>query len=70
MTLPRARGVPSGMSKIRPEYLAPDLSAAHVFLREEPDEEDEEEEDDGEEDGDDNEDNNDATHRKGEFHYA
>jgi len=53
MTLPRARGVPSGMSKIRPEYLAPDLSAAHVFLREEPDEED-----DGEEDGDDNEDNN------------
>ena len=51
------RGVPLGMSKIRPEYLAPELSAAHVFLREEPDEDDEEEEDDGEKDGDDNEDN-------------
>jgi hypothetical protein len=52
----RARGVPSGMSKICPEYLVPDLSAAHVFLRKEPDE-DEEDEDDGEKDGDDNEDN-------------
>jgi hypothetical protein len=33
------------MSKIRPEYLAPDPSAARVFLGEEPDEDDEEEED-------------------------
>jgi len=48
------QGVPLGMSKIRPEYLAPDLSAAHVFLREEP-----EEEDDGEKDGDDNDDDDD-----------
>ena len=56
----RARGVPLGMSKIRQECPAPDLSAAHVLLREEPDEEDDDEEeeddDDGEEDGDDNED--------------
>lgn len=45
------------MSKIRSEYLAPDLSAAHVSLREEPDDKDEEEEeDDGEEDNDENED--------------
>jgi hypothetical protein len=44
------------MSKICPEYLVPDLSAAHIFLRKEPDE-DEEDEDDGEKDGDDNEDN-------------
>ena len=50
------RGVPLGMSKIRPECLAPDLPASHVFLREEP-EDDEEEEDDGEKDGDDSEDN-------------
>ena len=48
------QGVPLGMSKIRPEYLAPDLSAAHVFLREEP-----EEEDDGEKDGDDKDDDDD-----------
>ena len=53
------QGVPLGMSKIRPEYLAPELSAAHVFLREEPDEDDEEEEDDGEKDGDDKDDDDD-----------
>jgi hypothetical protein len=53
----RARGVPSGMSKICPECFAPDLPAAHVFLRKEPDEDDEEEEDDGEKDGDEDEDN-------------
>jgi hypothetical protein len=54
----QARSVPSGMSIICPEYLAPDLPAAQVFLRKEPTEDDEEEEeDDGEKDGDDNEDN-------------
>jgi hypothetical protein len=56
------QGLPLGMSKIRSEYLAPELSAAAVWLRQEPDEEEEEEEDDdgeedgGEEDGGDNED--------------
>ena len=52
----RARGVPLGMSEMRPEYLFPSLSAAHVFLREEPaadDEEEEEEEEDGEDEDDD-----------------
>jgi len=53
------RGVPLGMSKNRPEYPAADRSAAHVFLREEPDEDDEEGEDDGEKDGDDNDDGDD-----------
>ena len=43
------------MSKILSEYLAPEFSAAGVWLRQEPDEE-EEEDDGGEEDGDDNED--------------
>ena len=54
----RARGVPLGMSKICPEYLVPELSTSHVFLREEPEEDDEENEDDGEKDGDDNDDLN------------
>ena len=56
MTLPRGQGVPLGMSEMRPEYLSPSLSAAHVFLREEPaedDEEEEEEEEDGEDEDDD-----------------
>ena len=54
-----ARGVPLGMSKIRPEYLDSDPPnrsvAADVLLREEPDEEEDEEEDegDGKEDDDD-----------------
>ncbi len=50
-------GVPLGMSKIRPKYLVPDLAAAYVFLREEPDEEDEEGEDDEEENDNEDEDN-------------
>jgi hypothetical protein len=54
----RARGVPLGMSILRPEHLAPELSTSHVFLREEPDEDDDENEDDGEKDGDDNDDLN------------
>jgi len=46
------RGVPLGMSKIHPEWLALDHFAAHTRFREEPDEEDEEEEDNGEGKGD------------------
>jgi len=42
------------MSKMRPEYRAPDFSATHVLLRKEPDEEDE-----GEKDGEPGEDNED-----------
>ena len=52
-TAKRARGVPLGMSKICPVYLAPELSTSHVFLREEPEENDEEDEDDGEKEEDD-----------------
>jgi len=40
------------MSEMRPEYLSPSLSAAHVFLREEPAADDEEEEDGEDEDDD------------------
>jgi hypothetical protein len=54
----RARGVPLGMSEMRPEYLFPSLSAAHVFLREKPEEDDEENEDDGEKEEDDGDDLN------------
>lgn len=56
------QGVPLGMSVMLAEYLAPDVSASHVSLREEPDEddEDEDEEDDGNKDGDDNEDSEDG----------
>lgn len=55
----RLRGVPLAMSRMRPEYLDPDLpdrsAAADVLLRQEPDEEEDEEEDedDGEENDDD-----------------
>ncbi|MFZ0948408.1 MAG: hypothetical protein WBW70_07160, partial [Candidatus Sulfotelmatobacter sp.] len=46
----RARGVPSGMSRIHPECPGSDPSdrsvAADVLLRQEPDEEEEEDEDD------------------------
>lgn len=49
--------VPLGMRKMRPEYLDPDLSAAHALLREEPDDEgDEEDDDEGDDDGEDDDD--------------
>ncbi len=42
---------------MRPEYLDPDLSAAHALLREEPDDEgDEEDDDEGDDDGEDDDD--------------
>jgi hypothetical protein len=43
-----------------PEYLAPYLSTAHVFLREEPDEDDGDEDDDGNKDDDNSDDGEDG----------
>lgn len=62
--MPRLRGVPLSMSRIRPECPDSDPSdrwAADVLLREEPDEEEDEEEDedDGKTDDDDDDDEND-----------
>ncbi len=57
----RVQGVTLSMSKIRFEYSAPGLLAAHVLLREEPDEDDEEDDEDDreeeeEEEGEENDD--------------
>jgi hypothetical protein len=60
---PWPRGVPLGMSRIRPEFLDPDRSdcsvAADVVLRQERDEEEDEEEDEGDRKEDDDNDDND-----------
>jgi hypothetical protein len=59
------RGVPLNMTRLRPEYLAPETSsgfvAADSLLRKEPDEEEDEEEDedDGKEQDDDDDEEND-----------
>ena len=64
LRLPRARGVPLGMSRIHPECPDSDPSdrsvAADVLLRQEPAEEEDEEEDDGKEDDDDHDTNDDG----------
>ena len=44
-------GVPLGMSRMSPEYLAPESSAADVLFRQEPEDEEEDDEQESEDEG-------------------